>query len=103
MEETWNTDARVIRICKVSYERFELNKLLGIPRTRCEGNIKMRIKETVYEGRTVHIRLMYRCSGSVRKHDNESYVSLNTRIFLLNERKLTYKVSWFILVFREAR
>jgi len=63
----------------------------------------MCVKEIVCEGRTVHVWLRNSCSGNVRKHDNESYVSLKARIFLLNERELAYKVSWFILVFREAR
>jgi len=63
----------------------------------------MRVKEIVCEGRALHVWLRYRCIGSVRIHDNEIYVSLNARISLLNERQLAYEVSWFILVFREAR
>ena len=55
MEEAWNTDARVIRTCKVQYKRLELNKPLGRPGTRYEDNIKMRVKEVVCEGRTVHV------------------------------------------------
>jgi hypothetical protein len=47
MGETWNTDSRVIGTCKVSYGIPELNKPLEIPRTRCEDNIKMRVKEIV--------------------------------------------------------
>ena len=101
MEEIWKFDAIVIRTCKVSYERLELNKPLGRPRTRCEDNVKMRVKEIVCEGRTIHVWLRYKCSGSVRKQDNERYDSLNARTFLLNEWQLAYTVSWFILVFRE--
>jgi hypothetical protein len=44
MEGTWNTDARVIRTCEVSYERPESNKPLERPRNRCEVNIKMLVK-----------------------------------------------------------
>jgi hypothetical protein len=60
MKETWNTDARVIRTCKVSYGRLELNKPLGRPRNRCDDNIQMRFKEIVCEERNVHVWLRYR-------------------------------------------